>query len=171
MCSSDLDDDGGGGYNALLQTVLPASGNYMLLANTYTSGQSGRYRLELSSASGGGAAPSPSTGRSIVSQSGALQQGDRILPDDDSLYDEYEFSGRAGQTVEISITSTEFDTYAILVDASGASVEQNDDAPSGGTTNSYMVVRLPATGRYTVLVNSYDNTGRGNYNLEVRSLD
>jgi len=166
-----FDDDSGGDLNALLQTVLPASGDYMLLANTYQSGQSGRYRLELSSGSGGGAMTTPpSASGSIIRQRGALQPGDSILPADGSLFDEYQFSGRAGQTVEIRLSSTDFDTYAILVNEAGESVEQNDDA-SEGTTNSYMVVRLPVTGRYTVLVNSYDATGRGNYSLEVNALD
>jgi serine protease Do len=167
--SVTFDDDSGGGYDALIQTTLPSSGDYLLLANTYESGQSGNYRLQL--VSGGRATTQPSTSGPLnIQQSGSLQSSDNVLPSDGSLFDAYEFSGRAGQTVEIRLTSSEFDTYLILVDESGAPIEQNDDA-SNTTTNSFLRVTLPRTGRYSVYVNSFDASGRGNYNLVIRDAN
>jgi serine protease Do len=166
-----FDDDSGGGYDALIQTTLPTSGDYLLLANTYESGQSGSYRLQLSSGTGNVAATPPSASGTLnIQRSGSLDDSDNTLPSDGSLFDAYEFSGRAGQTVEIRLTSTEFDTYLILVDESGASIDQNDDA-SNTTTNSFLRVTLPQTGRYSVYVNSYDATGRGTYNLIIREAN
>ncbi|NJN60484.1 MAG: trypsin-like serine protease [Coleofasciculaceae cyanobacterium RL_1_1] len=169
--SVTFDDDSGGGYDALIQTTLPTSGDYLLLANTYESGQSGSYRLQLSSGTGNVAATPPSASGTLnLQRSGSLDDSDNTLPSDGSLFDAYEFSGRAGQTVEIRLTSTEFDTYLILVDESGASIDQNDDA-SNTTTNSFLRVTLPQTGRYSVYVNSYDATGRGTYNLVIREAN
>ncbi len=169
--SVTFDDDSGGGYDALIQTTLPTSGDYLLLANTYESGQSGSYRLQLSSGTGGAAVTPPSSSGSLnIQRSGSLQDSDNVLPSDGSLFDAYEFSGRAGQTVEIRLASSEFDTYLILVDGSGAAIDQNDDA-SNSTTNSFLRVTLPQTGRYSVYVNSYDASGRGNYNLVIREVN
>jgi Bacterial pre-peptidase C-terminal domain len=90
-----------------------------------------------------------------------------VLGDDGSLFDVYEFSGSAGQTVTITLESTEFDPYLILVDSSGNAIDQNDDA-SNSNANSFLRVRLPQTGTYQAIVNSYDRTGRGRYKLTVQ---
>jgi S1-C subfamily serine protease len=166
-----FDDDSGGGYDAQIQATLPSSGDYLLLANTYESGQSGAYRLRLTSGAGNTASsPPPSSGSLNIQRSGSLQDSDGVLPSDGSLFDAYEFSGRAGQTVEIGLGSSEFDTYLILVDGSGALIDQNDDE-SNTTTNSFLRVTLPQTGGYSVYVNSYDASGRGNYNLVIREVN
>jgi len=168
------DDDGGGGYNALIQTTLPSAGNYLLLVNTYESGQSGAYRLHLTTSTGNSAvspsSPPSSSGSLNIQHSGSLEDSDHVLPSDGSLFDAYEFSGRAGQTVEIRLTSSEFDTYLIVVDGSGESIDQNDDA-SNTTTDSFSRVTLPEAGRYTVYVNSYDASGRGRYDLSIREVN
>mgnify|MGYP001809786139 CR=1 FL=1 len=165
------DDDSGGGYDSLIQTTLPSAGNYLLLANTYESGQSGAYRLRLTSGARNSASSSSSaSGVLNLQYNGSLEDSDNVLPSDGSLFDAYEFSGRAGQTVEIRLGSSEFDTYLIVVDSSGESIDQNDDA-SNTTTNSFLRVTLPQTGRYGVYVNAYDSSGRGDYNLVIREVN
>ncbi|TAF55930.1 MAG: hypothetical protein EAZ61_03790 [Oscillatoriales cyanobacterium] len=169
--SITFDDDSGGGYDALIQTTLPSSGDYLLLANTYESGQSGDYRLQLATGGSRGTTTPPSTSGPLnIQQNGSLQDSDNVLPSDGSLFDAYEFMGRAGQTIDIRLTSAEFDTYLILVDESGAPIEQNDDA-SNTTTNSFLRITLPRTGPYSVYVNSFDASGRGNYNLVIRDAN
>jgi S1-C subfamily serine protease len=159
------DDDGGGNANAKIVVALPASGKYLLVANSYQGGESGAYRLQ-ATASGISTQPQP-TGNPILQERGELASGDLVLGDDGSLFDVYEFSGSAGQTVTITLESTEFDPYLILVDSSGNAIDQNDDA-SSSNANSFLRVRLPQTGTYQAIVNSYDRTGRGRYKLTVQ---
>jgi serine protease Do len=159
------DDDSGGNANAKIVVALPASGKYMLVANSYQGGESGAYRLQ-ATANGLSTQPQP-TGGIILQERGELASGDLVLGDDGSFFDVYEFSGSAGQTVTITLESTEFDPYLILVDSSGNAIEQNDDA-SSSNANSFLRVRLPQTGTYQAIVNSYDRTGRGRYQLTVQ---
>jgi hypothetical protein len=78
---------------------------------------------------------------------------------------------RAGDTVEIRASSSEFDT---VLRVSGPSFhETNDDTPGEGT-NSRLAFRVPATGAYQVTVTSYNASETGSYQLSVEhgvSLD
>ncbi len=158
------DDDGGAGTDARIVTQLPTNDTYIVLANSFRGGESGRYQLTLRSQ------PGQSAGQTqrgmILNEQGALRQGDPMLPEDGSLYHEYEFEGRAGQSVTINLESSEFDTYLFLFDNEGTLIDANDDI-SPGNTNSRLSLQLPYTGSYLVIVNSYDNTGRGRYRLTV----
>lgn len=98
---------------------------------------------------------------------GILEQGDRVIPNDGSLYDSYPLEGKAGDSFIISVESEEFDTFLAVMDAKGTILEQNDDA-SDRNSNSRLKVRLPKTGTYNVIVNAYDKGGRGKYVLTVR---
>jgi len=108
-----------------------------------------------------------STGSPLLQTEGTLETGDTVLSDDGSLYDVHTFEGRAGQTVIISLESTQFDTYLLLLSPRGDVIAQNDDV-SQGNLNSAIAITLPETGTYQVIANSYDSTGRGNYRLTVR---
>jgi len=56
--------------------------------------------------------------------------------------------------------------FLILVDPNQESIAQNDDIVQGNT-NSRIVITLPQTGNYYIIVNSYDDSGRGSYVLRV----
>lgn len=155
------DNDGAGSKNARITVRLPADGTYTLLANSNQARQSGAYTLELKAS----AATSPS--RAILEEQGALVAGGPVLPSDKSLYREYTFEGRSGQSVNISLESTEFDPYVALFGPNGRLVAENDDE-SDSTKNAFLSVTLPATGRYRVIVNAYDSSGKGRYTLTVR---
>lgn len=101
----------------------------------------------------------------ILEESGELATGDLVLESDNSLYDTYEFYGEQGQTVTISMTSGEFDTYLGLLGPDGSVVAENDD--SNGTTDSEIVITLPSSGTYTIVANAYDSSGQGSYYLVV----
>jgi len=165
-----FDDDSGGNYNARIDAVLPDRGDYLVLANTYQGGQSGAYRLRLSSGSGQTSVPSARGQSLILRAQGELTSSDQILESDQSFFDEHLFTGQAGQQLEILLTSSEFDTYLILVNPSGEALDQNDDR-SPGDTNSLLQLTLPESGSYRVIVNSYDASGRGAYELQVRELN
>ena len=167
------DDDGGGGTDAKIVVQLPESGTYTLIANSYAGEESGTYRLEVKTVTAGrqSGIPKPQapggTGRTILLERGVLEAGDTMLPNDNSFFDLHSFEGRAGQTVTITLESDEFDTYLVLLDAEGGAIEQNDDAREGNT-NSMLRVTLPSSGTYRVVVNSYENTGNGQYTLTIR---
>jgi S1-C subfamily serine protease len=151
------DDDGGGNSNAKIQVTLPENGTYTILANSAKEGEFGRYRLSANT-----------IGRQwILRQDGELKFGDSVVPSDGSLYDDYRFEGRAGQTVTITLESEEFDTYLVLIGTDGRVLEENDDRNSQ-TTNSMIRITLPFTGRYRILANAVDNQGQGRYLLTVR---
>ncbi|MBD0341187.1 MAG: pre-peptidase C-terminal domain-containing protein, partial [Microcoleus sp. Co-bin12] len=154
------DDDGAGSKNARITVRLPADGTYTLVANSYEASESGAYTLELKAS-----ATEPS--RAILQEEGALVAGGPVLPSDNSLYREYTFEGRAGQSVAISLESTDFDPYVAIIDPNDRLVAENDDE-SDSTKNAFLSVTLPATGRYRVIVNAYDASGRGRYTLTVR---
>jgi S1-C subfamily serine protease len=167
------DDDSAGNYNAGLSVELPYTGEYIILANSYAEGEAGSYQLSLAGQGGGqgsglgsglgsGAA---AQGRRILQEQGSLSASSPVLSDN-SPYARYAFSGRAGQSVRITLESADFDTYVLLVDDSENVVAGNDDV-APGNTNSELVLTLPQTGTYYVIVNAYDSSGRGRYRLTV----
>jgi Trypsin-like peptidase domain/Bacterial pre-peptidase C-terminal domain len=160
------DDDSGGDKNARIVVQLPESGTYTLIANSYAGGESGAYSVAVKTTARDEILPLPNAGSTLLQERGELRAGDTTLPDDGSLFDLYAFEGQAGQTVTITLESTDFDTYVIVVGADGNAIGQNDDA-SEGNTNSMLRVTLPYSGRYQVIVNSYDKTGLGQYTLTV----
>ena len=160
------DDDGAGGRNARLDVRLPSTGTYTILANSYGAGERGNYQLKLSSLGSGSGSPTTTPSSPfLLQETGRLDSNDDRLTDN-SLYDEYWFQGEVGQQVVISLSSNEFDTYLLLLDESGERIGENDDVE--GSTNSELTVSLPRTGAYRVITNSYDETGRGSYQLTVR---
>jgi serine protease Do len=158
------DDDGGGDKNAKIVVTLPTDGSYLLLVNSYESGEAGAYRLRLKATA---SSSNSRTGEVILNEKGVLENQDSVLSSDGSLYDEYTFEGKQGQSILIRLESQEFDPYLALFDSQGKLIAENDDA-SQSDKNAQIRVTLPATGRYRLLVNAYDKTGRGQYLLTVR---
>lgn len=160
------DDDSGGGKNAKIIVTLPATGEYILLANSYEAGESGDYQLKLRIAAEN-LNPSDRSNRLILEEQGTLDGTDTVLPSDGSRYDEYSFEAEAGQAVTIRLESSDFDPYVALFSPNGQLVGENDDA-NQSEKNAVLTLTLPMTGRYRVVVNAYDSTGQGQYLLTVR---
>ncbi len=153
-----------------LSATLPSDGTYLILANTSQQGETGNYILRASLNGSAANNPSPSTrgGRVILQEQGVLDRSTAsVLESDNSLYRTYEFQGQQGQTVTIDLTSSDFDTFLALLDSDGQVVDNNDDV-DGNSTNSQLVVTLPRTGTYQVIVNAYDSSGQGRFTLTVR---
>jgi serine protease Do len=162
------DDDSGGGPNARIVATLPTDGTYLLMANSYQAGQAGTYSLQARASTARASAGNPaSRERVILRQEGILGPGASILPSDGSLYQEYTFEGRAGQSVTISLASPDFDPYLALLDPDERLIGENDDA-SQSNSNATITLTLPSTGTYRVIVNAYDRRGRGRYLLTIR---
>ena len=103
----------------------------------------------------------------LLEVEGELEDGDEVLPDG-SLYDLHTFEGEAGQFVEIRLDSDDFDAYLILVGPEGERVAEDDDGGEG--FNALISIQLPKTGRYSVIANAYDASGRGRYRLTVVAI-
>lgn len=89
---------------------------------------------------------------------------------DGRVYDMYWFAGRAGQDVEISVTSTAIDPYVVVTRA--GSLDRSDpwsatDDDGGEGTDALLLTELPSAGTYVVLVSSYDRSP-GPYAIELR---
>jgi S1-C subfamily serine protease len=98
---------------------------------------------------------------------GQLNAESGKLPSDNSFFDAYTFEGKAGQRIIIEMTSSEVDSYLILLTPDGQDLAHDDDG--GGGSNARLVTALPADGTYTVLANSYRPGETGQYNLQLRT--
>ena len=117
----------------------------------------------IESAVGGG------TIRPGQSVSGTFDAKDSRLPDQ-SYFERWSLSATAGQRLIITLSSRDFDSYAIVARARGNDVEyllQDDD--SGGGSDAQIVFEVPATGEYMIIANSRGPAARGEYSLSVIS--
>jgi serine protease Do len=96
---------------------------------------------------------------------GRLGQSSSVLPVDNSFFDLYTFEGRAGQRVQIEMSSRELDAYLILLDPNGRDLAQDDDG--GGGTNARIAIALPTDGTYFLMANSYQAGQAGTYTLRA----
>ncbi|MFE1747128.1 trypsin-like peptidase domain-containing protein [Coleofasciculus sp. H7-2] len=159
------DDDGGGRGNASLVATLPASGTYLIIANSSEGRQAGAYRLR-AMATAASDRYQTSQNRLLMRQAGILGRGAKVLSDG-SLFQEYSFQGRAGQPVTIALASPDFDTYLILVDQNDRKIAENDNI-SRSNPNSQLSVTLPRTGVYRAIATASNPRGRGRYLLTIR---
>jgi len=116
--------------------------------------------------------PSPDAGSSkvILEQNGELTPAkSSVLALDSTLYDEYTFEGTQGQTVVITVESTDFDTYLAIFNSQSEVLGENDDVTKQNS-NSELTVTLTESDRYRVMVNASEPLpkGRGKYSLTVR---
>ncbi|MBS0016568.1 MAG: PPC domain-containing protein [Arthrospira sp. SH-MAG29] len=112
----------------------------------------------------------PASVEIILLEEGELKDGDPTLPTDGSLFHQHTFFGEAGKKVNILLESSDFDTYLAVFNPQDELIEENDDIDENNT-NSQIIITLPETGTYRVIVNSYDATGRGRYQLRVSEVE
>ncbi|MFG6104693.1 trypsin-like peptidase domain-containing protein [Leptothoe sp. EHU-05/26/07-4] len=156
-------DDAGNSRNARLDITLPANGTYFVFANSYGASEQGDYQLSISNLTNNGTSHSNTY---LLSENGSLStQDDRLT--DNSLYDEYYFNGQQGQDVTITLTSQDFDAYLLLIDEQGNKIAENDDTAQNNS-DAAIQIKLPYTGEYRIIVNAYDQTGQGQYQMRVQ---
>ncbi|HXF96882.1 MAG TPA: PPC domain-containing protein, partial [Gemmatimonadales bacterium] len=186
-------DGGAGGCNARL-IYRPADDRpLMVVVNTASRGQVGRFTLRVRAgaqapeppgpcrfrAAAGGpdrpdslaAPPGSRAGPRVItvgqSVDGAVTTGDQVLPSDSTYAQAWTIEGRAGQTVTIDLRSEDFDPFLYL---DGPGIErplQDDD--SGGNCNARLVATFPATGPYRIVVNTAVRNATGRFTLSVTS--
>ena len=116
--------------------------------------------------------PTPIGHPEISSQSGISSLGNSGLQgvlssrmDNPADFDKFQFYGYSGQTITLTMSSSDFDAKLDLLDANEVLVTRNDD--HGGGTNAYITRELSADGLYIILAQSatLGTTDFGNYSL------
>ena len=163
-----VNDDGPDGTNSLLEVELPEDGEYSVVATSYAVGEVGAYSVSINT--GGSRTPSGSgasdTSRIALGSTtrGSLDAGDRT-GDGDQYEDFYAFNANAGQSVRVSMESTDIDTFLEVEMPDGSSLE-NDDF-EGSLSQSVVEFQAPESGRYTITATSYGSGETGDYSLAV----
>lgn len=169
----DSDDDGAGeGTNSRMRFTVPATGAYVLIAQSFAEEGRGAYTLSLSQA------PVPTTGASQAITAGQPITGqiadtDNVSDEDDAFYDAYTFTGRAGQRIAITLESEDFDTFLRVGRMEGGAFEElesDDDGAAGEGTNSMLRITLEQDGQYVIRVSPLgEGTGAYTLRLEERA--
>ena len=165
--ANDDDDTGEDGTNSRLIVTLPADGEYRVYATSYQPGEAGAYSLSAAQATGEAATVAASSSGTPSFETGIDFNGDLSTSDerlDNGKYaDAYTFSGRRGERIQVTLESSAFDAYLMLIPPDGAGdLIENDDGPDG-STNSRIDLTLPADGDYTIGVTSYGAGETGAY--------
>jgi hypothetical protein len=175
----DNDDQASGNTNAALNFVS-TGGSYRVMVTSYRPGEVGDYELRVNQ---GGAAPvtnpgttnpgtevgytggpggRPATAVTGTTATGALAQGDATIQSGE-FADYFTRTFEVGQSVEIRLTSSQFDPYLIVMSPSGRQLD-NDDI-NGQTRDAGINLPAAEAGEYRITVTSYRPGEVGNYNL------
>jgi hypothetical protein len=103
-------------------------------------------------------------------ETGALEAGDARL-DDDSRYDDFIYMARAGEQIQVRLSSDAFDPY-LYVGRRGAGTPLLDvvsDDDSGGGTTAQVTYTARAAGPVIIRANSLLAGQTGRYTLRVLS--
>jgi hypothetical protein len=117
--------------------------------------------------------PEITTGGGSGEPSAIKDNIDASLSTDEPEY-RHPFTGEAGETVIIRLTSEDFDGYLILEDADGNMLSQNDDG-AGDFNPQIGPYTLPYSGEYVVVATSYNYSSlgtptAGDFNLTIESI-
>ena len=95
---------------------------------------------------------------------------DRDIPTGDGGFArDYAIQLVAGDRIEIDLTSDNFDTVVILLNAEGKSIGKNDDGIDG-TSNSLLFTKIKDSGNYIIRVQGFGETSSGEFKLKVSRL-
>lgn len=156
------DDGPGRGLNSHLVFTAPTAGDYVVRATGLASNSTGAYTLGLEA----GPPPAPTTPIAFDQPVEGELTVDDGLSDDGVRADLYRFTGRAGQRVQITMSSEVFDTYLALVQAGQTTALEEDDDGAGEGTNSRISHTLEADGDYVIQARAFGE-GVGAYSLTL----
>ncbi|MFD1644417.1 alpha/beta hydrolase [Haloarchaeobius litoreus] len=164
----DLDD-----WNARIERYeLRESGEYTIVATSFSSYDTFPYELSLERVETGGGGGSGTDLRSIAY--GQTRSGEIDWDDPTGYRGNYEpvtFEGEAGDEVTITMTS-DGDPYLQLLDPSGDLVAENDDDWDLGDYDSRIEGHeLAASGEYTIVATSFDSDASLTYELSLERVE
>lgn len=153
--SEQNDDFEGSAERSVISTTLEESGEYTVVVTTYAPNETGSYALEITQ--GGGDA-------GVRSEQGALASGDETLSSGE-FADVYRIQATPGQQLVATVSSTDFDTYLMVI-GPDSDRKENDDL-AGRPGESEVEMTLAESGEYRVVVTSYEPGETGNYSLTI----
>ena len=163
------DGPGGGALDSYLVFTAPDTDTYFVRVTPLGTNGAGAYELSLSEV------PDVAPGAAITigdSVDGQLDATDG--PNDaGQAADSYRFSGRAGQRIQVEMSSSTFDTYLELFSIDGASgamtsLTTNDDGGEG--TDSRLTYTLATDGEYRIEARGFSGDATGAYSLSVSEI-
>ncbi len=171
-------DDDGGSTNSRVELRARQAGSYRIMATSSRPGESGRYTISVRAAGGGAGggrpavAPPPAGGGTQVAAGGNVERLTGELKDGDNRLNSGEFSDSynvqvgAGQTLDVQLSSQQFDPYLIVALPNGEQ-EDNDDMVEGQSTAGLRITAQQA-GTYRVICTSYRPGETGAYQLAIQ---
>jgi hypothetical protein len=152
-------DDYGTTRRSYIRTVADQSGNWRVIATSYSRGSTGSYTGYVQVVDRG----------DITAMTGALENTDGTLPARRGAYfDEFTFRADAGDSLVIEMSSSTFDTYLIVESPSGQSWS-NDDY--GSTRLSHLEIIADQSGTWRVIATSFSPNTTGEYRIEITGAD
>lgn len=155
------DDFEGDPHRSVIALDLEETGEYRIGVTTFGPGQTGDYELRISHGSG-------SADRGTLRERGRLETGDETLRSGE-FADAYDVHGEPGQELIATVSSSEFDTY-LMVLGPESDRQENDDV-EGRPGESEVRMTLSESGQYQVVVTSYQPGDAGTYDLRVEQHD
>ncbi len=157
------DDDSLGDLNSLISGLtLPSTGRYTIVVRAFSDAAIGAYEL-------GSAAGTEIPGWEATTNGGGadILYGEAVLGNLPGIQGEqWAFAGSGGDSVSISVTSEEFDTFLALFGPSGEYLTCDDDGGDG--LNSLIDgFTLPESGMYVIDVLSYGGGATGSYTMTL----
>ncbi|MBS1808966.1 MAG: DUF4394 domain-containing protein [Acidobacteria bacterium] len=149
--------------NALLLTVLPGSGDYVLVVTSADDDPNalGGYTVRLR----GNTIQPISYGANLTNASIATSDLQSSAGD---YLDAYWFAGVQGEMVQIKMSSTNFDSFLILNGNDGEALVSDDN--TGGGNDALIKTTLPRTGIYVIVATPFANNATGNYTLTLNTV-
>lgn len=146
------DDDGGFDLNSKITFQPTKADTYKVVVTSFDGDGRGNYDVSVV------ALPTPKS-KVVLTEKGNLQVKSTT----------HRLKAVAGKQYLIDLTSGDFDTFLRLNGPTGNEIDTDDDG--GGGLNSRITFTAEADGVHEIVVTSFDDEGRGNYNLTVRELE
>lgn len=159
------DDVSPSSLDAMLEFYPPAAGRYQLIVTSAPPGQTGHYQLRVEPREGTNIGA-----RIVLGQRTSGMLGQTIDPDLGPFVAPLQFEADGGSIVRVRVTSRDFDTIATILGPNGQTWF-NDDANDLGTDgterplDSTLVIAVPVTGTYRLLVSAYGRRGTGAFQV------
>lgn len=164
------DGPGGGALDSYLVFTAPGNDTYVVRVTPLTPTGTGAYELSLSEVAPVAPGQSITIGASI---DGELTESDG-KNDAGLTADGYRFSGRGGQRLQATMSSSAFDTFLELFSidaASGALTSLRSDDDGGEGTDSRLTYTLPADGEYRLEARGFSGDAAGAYALSLNEIE
>jgi uncharacterized protein (TIGR03437 family) len=149
--------------NALLLAVLPEAGDYVIFATSADAEPNavGTYTLTLAF----NAVQAISYGTTLANAGLAMTD---LQTSAGTYLDAYWFTGQQGDSVQITMRSTAFNSFLIFNLNTGDLIELNDN--DGGGQDAQVIEVLPETGAYIIIATPFEPNRTGSYSIGLTRL-